>query len=207
MQKRARLMLLTAFISAPLFSGVLTGCGFQLRGYESPMQFTNSSTLLMIDDDRTTFLIKRPLIDRLEAIGVKVVDGLTMIEQGQKELLSSGQFNSAIKVSNVRFKKYELVGVLTEVRQVISADVTYQVRQNDQITQVTNPIQVERSYQYNAASVSTEDQQGDQIKDWLYQNLARRITDQYVALNLPKVTPDGKPSSALIPTSSAQVAN
>lgn len=65
--------------------------------------------------------------------------------------------------------------------------MTYDTYQNGQPVTLTNPIQVERSYQYNEASVSTDDQQGDQIRDWLYDSLARRITDQYVAISLPKV--------------------
>jgi len=181
--------LLVALIAAPLLGTALSGCGFQLRGYDTPLQIANTDTVLIIDDDRATFLLKRPLIKRLQALGTHVVDALSLLEEGKEDVLKSGQYNSAIKVSNVRFKKYELVGVLTEIRQVISADVTYQIRHsNGEITQVSNPIQVERSYQYNAASVSTEDQQGVQIKEWLYESLARRITDQYIALNMPKTT-------------------
>lgn len=198
MQNSARLTLLLAVMSLPLLGGVLTGCGFHLRGYEAPVQMMHGATVVMVDDDRSTFLLKRPLIEQLKAVGVEVVDGLAMIESGQLQgeqdlaqpaLLSEGRYNAAIQVSNVRFKKYELVGVLTEIRQVITADVTYHVRQDGKLRSVTNPIQVERSYQYNAASVSTEDQQGAQIKEWLYTQLARRITDQYVALTLPKVAP------------------
>ena len=102
---------------------------------------------------------------------------------------------STIAVNNIRFKRYELVGVLTEIRLVISADVSYQSVENGKPVTLTNPIQVERSYQYNEASVSTDDQQGDQIRDWLYDSLARRITDQYVAIALPKVAPNS-PKSA-----------
>ncbi len=62
------------------------------------------------------------------------------------------------------------------------------------------PIQVERSYQYNEASVSTDDQQGNQIRDWLYDSLARRITDQYVAISLPKVAPNSASNSVNKPS-------
>lgn len=178
--------LLAALIAAPLLGTSLSGCGFQLRGYDTPLQIANTDTVLIIDDDRATFLLKRPLINHLKALSINVIDALALLEKSQEDVLKSGQYNSAIKVSNVRFKKYELVGVLTEIRQVISADVTYQIRHsNGEITQVKNPIQVERSYQYNAASVSTQDQQGVQIQEWLYESLARRITDQYIALNMP----------------------
>ncbi|MGO1781316.1 MAG: hypothetical protein ACTHZO_03010, partial [Moraxellaceae bacterium] len=82
-------------------------------------------------------------------------------------------------------------GVLTEIRLVLSADVSYQTMEDDEPVTLSNTIRVERSYQYNEASVSTDDQQGDQTRDWLYNSLARRITDQYVALSLPKVAPSG----------------
>ena len=80
----------------------------------------------------------------------------------------------------------------------MSADVSYQSIDNGKPVTLSNPIQVERSYQYNEASVSTDDQQGDQIRDWLYDSLARRITDQYVAIALPKVTPASATTSAQI---------
>ena len=106
---------------------------------------------------------------------------------------------ATIKVDNLRFQSYELVGVLTEIRLVLSADVTYNTYQNGQPVTLTNPIQVERSYQYNEASVSTDDQQGSQIRDWLYDSLARRITDQYVAIGLPRVAPSStSPTSPMI---------
>ena len=99
-------------------------------------------------------------------------------------------------------QKYELVGVLTEVRLVLSADVTYQTLQTEVSSTgsrmpviVKSPVQVERSYQFNEASVSVEDQQGEHVKDWLYDALARRITDQYVALSLPKVAPSAVTSN------------
>lgn len=72
--------------------------------------------------------------------------------------------------------------------------------QNGQPVTLTNPIQVERSYQYNEASVSTDDLQGSQIRDWLYDSLARRITDQYVAIGLPKVAPNQVPAGTTLVT-------
>ena len=110
---------------------------------------------------------------------------------------------AVIDISNVRFKRYELVGVLTEIRLVLSADVSYQTFENGKPVILKNAIQVDRSYQYNEASVSTDDQQGDQIRDWLYERLARRITDQYVAISLPKVSPAGKQAVPMINSATA----
>jgi len=173
----------------------LTGCGFQLRGYDTPMHFDIAKTAIIIEDNRTSFPLKLPLTRRLEALGVDVVDSMALIENTNDNTVNNTVDNkyadkiATITVNNVRFKSYELVGVLTEIRLVLSANVTYQTMRNGQPVTLTNPIQVERSYQYNEASVSTDDLQGTQISDWLYESLARRITDQYVAIGLPKVAP------------------
>lgn len=172
-------------------ASLLTGCGFHLRGYDAPMRFDVAKTAIIIEDNRISFPLKLPLTKRLEALGVDVVDGISLIESAANSTASntSAEQIATIDIDNVRFRRYELVGVLTEIRLVLSADVTYKTFQNGQPVTLTNPIQVERSYQYNEASVSTDDQQGSQIRDWLYDSLARRITDQYVAIGLPKVAP------------------
>ena len=184
----------------------LTGCGFHLRGYEAPLSFEVANTAVVIEDNRLSFPLKLPLIRRLETLGIEVVDGISMIERNANNTVnnSNAEQIATIKVDNLRFKRYELVGVLTEIRVVLSADVTYNTYQNGQPVTLTNPIQVERSYQYNEASVSTDDQQGSQIRDWLYSSLARRITDQYVAIALPKVAPASINTSSMIENSAIE---
>lgn len=179
-------------------ASLLSGCGFHLRGYDAPVRFDVAKTAIVIDDDRTSFPLKLPLSRRLEALGVDVVDSMSMIESTANSTMtnSTAEPIATIKVDNLRFKRYELVGVLTEIRLVLSADVTYNTYKNGQPVTLTNPIQVERSYQYNEASVSTDDQQGGQIRDWLYDSLARRITDQYVAIGLPKIAPSAVESAS-----------
>ena len=176
----------------------LSGCGFQLRGYDAPMLFDVAKTAVIIEDNRTAFPLKLPLTKRLEALGVDVITNMTLTDVASNNQNVGAETIAAITVNNVRFKRYELVGVLTEIRLVISADVSYQSIDNGKPVTLSNPIQVERSYQYNEASVSTDDQQGDQIREWLYDSLARRITDQYVAIALPKVTPASAATSAQI---------
>ena len=192
--------LATAILTAlPMFAILgatagLSGCGFQLRGYDSPMLLNANKTAVIIEDNRTSFPLKLPLTSRLTTLGVDVIDNMTVDDVIRSNQQAGAKPIAAIDISNVRFKRYELVGVLTEIRLVLSADVSYQTIENGKPVTLTNPIQVERSYQYNEASVSTDDQQGDQIRDWLYDSLARRITDQYVAISLPKVAPAAKQS-------------
>lgn len=198
-------LLTAALVGAPL---MLNSCGFHLRGYDSPMTYAVQSTRLSLNDnDPTSFRLKQPLTQRLNAVGVNVVDDI-----GRQINSSDKQYTSTIRVENIRLKRYELVGVLTEVRLVLSADVFYETLNNTQgqpnePMTVKNQVQVERTYQFDEASVSTDDKQGKQIEEWLYRNLAQHITDQYVALNLPRVAPEAKPDDSkiavLVPTDSA----
>lgn len=190
----ARLLLATLPLLTVIgTTSLLAGCGFHLRGYDAPLSFEVAKTAIIIDDDRTSFPLKLPLIQRLKSLGVDVVD-----RSAVKESAASTEQIAVVKVDNIRFKRYELVGVLTEIRLVLSADVTYKTMQNGKPVTLTNPIQVDRSYQYNEASVSTDDQQGTQIRDWLYESLARRIADQYVAINLPKKSSAAKNTAPLL---------
>lgn len=191
--KKLMAALLTAL---PMFAilgatASLSGCGFQLRGYDAPMLLDVAKTAVILEDNRISFPLKLPLTKRLEILGVDVIDNMTASDVANNNKQASAEPIASITINNVRFKRYELVGVLTEIRLVLSADVSYQTMENGKPITLSNPIQVERSYQYNEASVSTDDQQGDQIRDWLYDSLARRITDQYVAISLPKVSPTG----------------
>lgn len=181
----------------------LSGCGFQLRGYETPMLLDVAKTAVIIEDDRTSFPLKLPLTQRLKTLGAEVMSNMTLDEVARNNRQAHAEPIAVIDISNVRFKRYELVGVLTEIRLVLSADVSYQTFENGKPVILKNAIQVDRSYQYNEASVSTDDQQGDQIRDWLYERLARRITDQYVAISLPKVPPAGKQAVPIINSATA----
>lgn len=181
----------------------LSGCGFQLRGYETPMLLDVAKTAVIIEDDRTSFPLKLPLTQRLKTLGAEVMSNMTLDDVARNNRQAHAEPIAIIDISNVRFKRYELVGVLTEIRLVLSADVSYQTFENGKPVILKNAIQVDRSYQYNEASVSTDDQQGDQIRDWLYERLARRITDQYVAISLPKVPPAGKQAVPMINSATA----
>ena len=182
---------------------VLSGCGFQLRGYETPMLLDVAKTAVIIEDDRTSFPLKLPLTQRLKTLGAEVMSNMTLDDVARNNRQAHAEPIAVIDISNVRFKRYELVGVLTEIRLVLSADVSYQTFENGKPVILKNAIQVDRSYQYNEASVSTDDQQGDQIRDWLYERLARRITDQYIAISLPKVPPAGKQAVPMINSATA----
>ena len=89
--------------------------------------------------------------------------------------------NQQIEIKNLRFQRYELVGTLTEIRLVLTADVIFTANDGRKLS---DSVQVEHSYQYNEASVTPQDQQGEQVKPWLYDELAKRITQKYHAFAL-----------------------
>lgn len=160
------MMALTRFICLGLLTIstlAMTACGFALRGsHQTQIPPHSQKVALVLQDDTQTFALKRPLQQKLTLVGI-----------------TDAQSDNQITVSNVRFRRYELVGTLTEVRLVMMADVTYTLQKNGQISKKSMPIQVERSYQYNEASVVALDEQGNKAKLWLYDNLAERIAEQY----------------------------
>lgn len=146
----------------------MSGCGFALRGTHSTLQVAphHANVQLFLDDNATAFALKRPLTEQLSLLGIT----------------SQSSANDHIQIKNLRFRRYELVGTLTEVRLVLMAEVSYTLTQDHQTTTKSTAIQVERSYQYNEASVATTDSQGEQVKGWLYDALASRIAEQYRTL-------------------------
>lgn len=159
MKKALSLTLLVMTIS-------LSACGFTLRGGDrmTAVAPVRLGTQIVLDDNQNqlAFALKQPLVKHLQLLGI--------LEQANSQ--------NAIKVNNLRLRRYELVGTLTEVRLVLMADVSYYLDNTIQHA----PIQVEQSYQYNEASVTTLDQQGDKTKTWLYDHLAQRIAEQYYAI-------------------------
>lgn len=148
----------------------LSGCGFTLRGTAPALQVAPiyQTAVVTLDDNPTAFALKRPLATHLHTLGVAVND--TALQQ--------------IKVTDIHFRRYDIVGTLTEVRLVLSATVNYTLLKDGKATTIKTPIQVERSYQYNEASVIPSDVQGEQVKTWLYDALAQRIAEQYRSASL-----------------------
>lgn len=142
----------------------LTACGFTLRGTAaSTLNKASVPVKLVVPNDANAVALKHTLAQQLQLVGIEPNE--TSAQQ--------------ITISNLQIRRYELIGTLTEVRLVLMADVSYQL--SPQRTQTVS-LQVERSYQHNEASVVTLDQQGNKAQMWLYDDLARRIAEQYRAL-------------------------
>lgn len=151
----------------------LPACGYQLRGLQNqPIQTKTSihhRTHINIDAGEYTQPLKHKLSTRLALLGIASDDQMS---------------DNQIQISNVRFQEYKLIGVLSEVRLALVADVSYHYLKSGQKASLTQSLQVERSYQFNEASLAISDQQGDQARQWLYDSLVERIAEQYYALGL-----------------------
>ncbi|MFB6349059.1 hypothetical protein [Moraxella marmotae] len=156
-------LLLSGLLAIGVLS--LSACGFGLRGIsDNSIQLAPaySQVNLITDNNAVAYAFKPRLSTQLAQIGVA----------------TAADAPNQIRVNNLRYREYRLLGVLTEIRLVLTADVGYQI--NGQT--IVRTVQTERSYQHNEASVTTSDQQGEQAKIWLQDSLAHRIAEQYYAL-------------------------
>lgn len=158
-----------------LLIGQLSGCGFTLRGYHEPIANINQHIGLKFGNELTDITLKNILKEKFQQ--------LTILNVGDSHE------NANIQVKNIELQKFQLVGILTEIRMVMLADVSFSVLQDGQVIQKTQRIQAQRSYQYDQASVNIDNPQAEQIQHWLYDNLAQQIADQYIALQLSKASP------------------
>lgn len=163
----------------------LPACGFHLRGYDVPMSQNISTTELIFNNTPEAYAVKNSLKKQLDQLSINTQD--RVIDKNATNQ-SNTTLPASIEVKNIRLQNYQLRGILTEIRMVLSAEVSYRAIENGQPRTLTNTIQVQRSYQYDQGVVATDNPQAEQIKVWLYDNLAQRIADQYVALSLPKIT-------------------
>lgn len=151
-----------AFIMAITTS--LSACGFALRGTQQDATILNpnhATVAINLPNDQAALALKQTLIKQLQQLGIS--NQITT--------------NNAITINHLTLRRYELVGTLSEIRLVLMANVSYTIDGDTH----TASVQAEQSYQYNEASVSTLDQQGEKTKIWLYDRLAQRIAEQYYA--------------------------
>ncbi len=174
----------------------LSGCGFQLRGYHNTerlkMVRSLPATQLVFGNAPEDVAVKNALKHQFALMTLPTVDGPTLTNNSAVLVDTKGQ--PTIQVRNIQMQTYRLRGLLTEIRMVMSAEVTYQFQQNGAPKIVKNTIQVQRSYQYDQANVATDNPQAEQIKVWLYDNIAQRVAEQYLALAVPTTLPAKLPT-------------
>ena len=139
----------------------MSGCGYSLRGYlndDSTPLPSVVSIAITSDNPELTHALRQ----RFALLGMQTADSPA----------------PTIRLNNLTFQRYKLVGILTEVRLALTGTATYTINGAPQTFVVT----VSRSYQYNEANLSTADSEGAQVALWLYQDFASRVAEQYHAL-------------------------
>lgn len=150
---------MTKFLMLLLVLAV-SSCGFTPRGYLNPSQ---SPPLAAVDIASDDVALTQALKRQFTLLGMQTVNDA----------------QSDVKLTHVELQRYQLAGVLSEVRLVLSAKASYAI---DGVWH-TYPIVVSKSYQHNKANLSVDDSEGEQALKWLQQTLASRVAEQYHALH------------------------
>ncbi|HQW53451.1 MAG TPA: hypothetical protein PLQ39_04200 [Acinetobacter sp.] len=163
-----------AIVLALGLSAGLVGCGFHLKGNDfstTPLIY-NKLTLALPDKNNTEELENRLNI-YLSATGVQ---------------LSDANDAYVLRVLDYNPRRQLLNGKLTEV--LLRLTVTFQIedRQGRKITE-PRTLTASRSYQYDVATVNTDNQQETYLNRIVIDDIAHQITRQIAANRLPKAQP------------------
>jgi len=163
---------LAAIVLTLGLSAGLVGCGFHLKGSNPaaiPLVY-NKLTLVLPDN---TDELENRLSIYLSATGVQ---------------LSNGNDAYVLRVLDYTPRRQLLNGKLTEV--LLRLTVTFQIedRQGRKITE-PRTLTASRSYQYDVATVNTDNQQEAYLNRIVIDDLAQQLTRQIAVNRLPKAQP------------------
>lgn len=147
----------------------LVGCSFHLKG-TNPMATPLVYTKLQLVLPENTQDLEKKLSAYLSATGVQ---------------LSNANDAYILRVLDYQPVRHELKGSLIEV--LLRLSVTFQIedRQGNPITE-PRTLTASRSYQYNVATVNTDDQQYRYLSQILIDDVAQQMSRQISANRLPK---------------------
>lgn len=145
------------------------GCGFHLKGTNqttTPLVYTKLQLILPTN----TSELEKKLSVYLTATGVQ---------------LSNADDAYVLRILDYKPIRHELKGSLIEV--LLRLTVTFQIedRQGNPITE-PRTLTASRSYQYNIATVNTDDQQNKYLSQILIDDVAQQMSRQIAANRLPK---------------------
>lgn len=163
---------LAAIVLTLGLSAGLVGCGFHLKGSNPaaiPLVY-NKLTLVLPDN---TDELENRLSIYLSATGVQ---------------LSNANDAYVLRILDYTPRRQLLNGKLTEV--LLRLTVTFQIedRQGRKITE-PRTLTASRSYQYDVATVNTDNQQEAYLNRIVIDDLAQQLTRQIAVNRLPKAQP------------------
>ena len=163
---------LAAIVLTLGLSAGLVGCGFHLKGSNPaaiPLVY-NKLTLVLPDN---TDELENRLSIYLSATGVQ---------------LSNANDAYVLRILDYTPRRQLLNGKLTEV--LLRLTVTFQI-EDHQGRKMTEPrtLTASRNYQYDVATVNTDNQQETYLNRIVIDDLAQQLTRQIAANRLPKAQP------------------
>ena len=163
---------LAAIVLTLGLSAGLVGCGFHLKGSNpaaTPLVY-NKLTLVLPDN---TDELENRLSIYLSATGVQ---------------LSNANDAYVLRILDYTPRRQLLNGKLTEV--LLRLTVTFQI-EDHQGRKMTEPrtLTASRNYQYDVATVNTDNQQEAYLNRIVIDDLAQHLTRQIAANRLPKAQP------------------
>lgn len=162
-------------------SAGLVGCGFHLKGTSpttAPIEYAKMNLVLPKDTEE----LQEKLTTYLAATGIQV----------------SHEPNAyVLHVLDYKPQRHELNGKLVET--LLRLNVTFRI-EDAQGNPVTEPrtLMASRSYQYDVATVNTDDQEQKYLKHVIIDDIAQQIVRQVSSNRLPKLVT--KPSQATTTT-------
>lgn len=154
------------FIYILFFSFLITGCGFHLRGSKKPT-FNNPNISLSVAQNKKNKRLKEQIVLKLTRLGAVISENTD-----NHEIMVN---KTKVNISNIKLTKHKLVGTLTEVRLILTADVNISSYNKAQRNQ---KIQTQRSYQLNQATVNTNNAEQDNLVSLMYQEMAEKVSHQ-----------------------------
>lgn len=165
--QRAAAIVLTLGLSAGL-----VGCGFHLKGSNptaAPLVY-NKLTLAM---PANTGELENKLSIYLSATGVQ---------------LSNANDAYVLRILDYTPRRQLLNGKLTEVLLRLTVTIQIEDRQGKKITE-PRTLTASRTYQYDVATVNTDNQQEAYLNRIVIDDVAQQVTRQIAANRLPKAQP------------------
>ena len=165
--QRAAAIVLTLGLSAGL-----VGCGFHLKGSNptaAPLVY-NKLTLAM---PANTSELENKLSVYLSATGVQ---------------LSNANDAYVLRILDYTPRRQLLNGKLTEVLLRLTVTLQIEDRQGKKITE-PRTLTASRTYQYDVATVNTDNQQEAYLNRIVIDDVAQQVTRQIAANRLPKAQP------------------
>lgn len=155
-----------------LLATLSSACGFHLKGGQTLTQSAIPQYKhLNIEFAPEHQVLCTPLLNQLKASGIRVQN--------------NGVETPVLKILDYQFRRQQLNGKLTEV--LLHINVTFRIEDatGKAITE-ERIVRSHRNYQYNIATVNTENQQESFLKQKMLEDIAQQISMQITHQRLPQ---------------------